>query len=472
MVLNQACVEALKAELGAGACWQGDEVPVRYHQAYFTTGNDAPRPELVVKPRDTQQVAAVLALCHRFGQPVTVQGGMTGLSGAALPAAGEVVVSLERLRGIEEIDADAATMTVWAGTPLQEAQEAAAERGFLLAVDLGARGSCHVAGNVATNAGGNRVVRYGMTRQQVLGLEVVLADGTVVTSLNKMLKNNAGYDLKHLFIGSEGTLGVITRVVFKLEPLPSSVQTALCAVESYAQVVGLLRHAQRCLSGHLSAFEVMWADYYALVSQRLPGQRTPLPLGSPFYVLLDLQGSDAAADAAVFEGMLESALEQGWLTDVALARSGADTDAMWKLRDASGDLPQVWPTISSFDVSLPIGSIGTFVEVLSQRLDRHLPGCEYVNFGHIGDSNLHVCVHVPGSTPETFPDHEIKTCLYELLRDYGGNVSAEHGIGRFKREFLGHSRTPEELALMHTLKRAMDPKGILNPGRVLPEEAP
>ena len=466
--LNEACLDELGAVLGAAGLLLGDEVEDRYSQAWFGRGHGTPRPPAVARPRDTGQVARVLEVCHRHGCPVTVQGGMTGLSGAALPGAGELVLSLECLRGIEEIDADAATMTVLAGTPLQEAQQAAAQRGFLLAIDLGARGSCHVAGNVATNAGGNRVIRYGMARQQVLGLEVVLADGRILRSLNKMLKNNAGYDLKQLFIGSEGTLGVITRVVFRLEPLPQVAQTALCAVGSYRQVVDLLRHAQRQLFGRLSAFEVMWADFYHLATQRLPGNRTPLPLGSPFYVLLDLQGCDAEADAASFEAMLASASEQGLLEDAVIAHSVAETEALWKLRDAPASFNLVWPILSAFDVSLPIGRIGEYVQALSQRLQVLLPGCECVHFGHIGDSNLHVCVHVPGATPQTFPEAAIKDCLYGLLRDYGGSVSAEHGIGRDKRGYLGHSRTPEEIGLMHTLKLAFDPKGILNPGRVLP----
>lgn len=460
-------LDELRAVLGDDSVIAGEAIEARYRKEYFSPQPAACRPLALLKPRSTEQVAAALRLCNAYGQPVVPQGGLTGLSGGALPQDGEVLLSLERLRGIEEFDESAGTMTLLAGTPLQEAQEAAAAKGFLLAVDLGARGSCQIAGNVATNAGGNRVIRYGMTRQQVLGLEAVLADGSVISSLNKMLKNNAGYDLKHLFIGSEGTLGVITRVVLRLEPLPTCVQTAICAVDSYENVVALLRHAQRRLSGRLSAFEVMWADFYALVTTRIPGQRAPLPPGSPFYVLLDLQGADAASDAALFESMLEQAFGDGLISDAAVAASEKETRSFWHLRDASGEFSVVWPTVASFDVSLPIGRIGHFVDTLRGRLEARFPGCEYVNFGHIGDSNLHVCVHVPGTTPENFPEHDIKDCLYGLLRDYQGSVSAEHGVGVHKKEYLPYSRTPEELALMRTLKGALDPKGILNPGRIL-----
>lgn len=467
--MSSSLIEQLAEIVGNDALVMGDGIDERYRKEYFSPLPKACSPLLVVRPKTTEEVAAVMRICHAHAQPVVVQGGMTGLSGGALPEDGEIILSLERMRGIEEIDALAGTMTVLAGTPLQEAQEAAAEQGFLLAVDLGARGSCQVAGNVATNAGGNRVIRYGMARQQVLGLEAVMADGSIIRSLNKMLKNNAGYDLKHLFIGSEGTLGIITRVVFRLEPLPSCVQTALCAVASYEDVVALLRHAQRALSGRVSAFEVMWEDFYRLVTTRIPGQRQPLPLGSPFYVLMDLQGTDAGTDASLFESMLEAAMERGLVQDAVIASSEKETQSLWKMRDASGEFPVVWQSVASFDISMPIGVIGHYVEELNRRLDAAFPGCEYVNFGHIGDSNHHVCIGAPHGTTTDFPEHAIKDCVYELLRDFGGSVSAEHGIGTHKRAYLPYCRSPEEIALMRTLKKALDPKGILNPGRVLPD---
>lgn len=464
--MSNALLGEIRQRLGASAVLT--DIDDRYRKDYFAAEAEGGWPLAIVRPASVEEVAVVLRLCHQHRHPVVTQGGMTGLSGGGLPADGEIVLSLERLRGIEEIDEMAGTLTALAGTPLQEIQEAAAERGFLAAIDLGARGSCQIGGNIATNAGGNRVIRYGMARQQVLGIEVVMADGTVIRSLNKMLKNNAGYDLKHLFIGSEGTLGIITRVVLKLEPLPSCTQTALCAVASYDAVVALLRHAQRSLSGRLSAFEVMWADYYTLVTTRIAGQRAPLPLGHAFYVLLDLQGNDAATDAARFESMLEEAMASGLVEDAVLSASEKETQSLWRLRDAPGEFPSIWPTIASFDISMPIGVIGHYVEALGSRLQAQFPGCEAVNFGHVGDSNLHVCIHLPGTTANTFPEKAIKDCLYDLLRDYGGSVSAEHGIGAFKRDYLPYCRSPEEIALMRTLKHALDPLDILNRGRVLP----
>jgi FAD/FMN-containing dehydrogenase len=463
---SQPLLEQVRSALGADAILTGADIGARYRQDYFAPQPLPGLPLAVVRPRDTAQVAELLRLCHAQRQPVVTQGGMTGLSGGALPAEGDLILSLERLRGIEEFDEQAGTMTLLAGTPLQQAQEAAAERGWLVAVDLGARGSCQIGGNVATNAGGNRVIRYGMTRAQVLGLEAVLADGTVLSSLNKMLKNNAGYDLKQLFIGSEGTLGVITRVVLKLEPLPDAVQTALCAVDSYGQVVELLRHAQRRLSGRLSAFEVMWADFHDAVTTRIPGQRAVLPPGSPFYVLLDLQGSDAQGDATLFERMLEQALDGGLISDAAIASSIQEAQGFWALRDSPARFTTIWPQLASFDISLPIGDIGDFVERLRERLGQALPGCEALHFGHIGDSNLHVCVAVPGTNAATFPEHQIKDLLYGLLREYRGSISAEHGVGTQKKEYLGYSRSAEEITVMRSVKAALDPLGILNPGRI------
>ena len=259
---------------------------------------------------------------------------------------------------------------------------------------------------------------------------------------------------------------MITRAVLRLAPLPSTTQTALCALNSFDDVVRLLRHAQRALSGRVSAFEAMWADYYALVTTRVPGVRAPLAAGHPFYVLLDLQGSDADADAAAFERMLEGAMEDGLIVDAAVAASGKEAESFWKLRDAVAEFPQMWAPNAAFDVSLPIGSIGRFADALRSAILERWPSAELVNFGHVGDSNLHFSVHLPGVDAAAFPEAEIDAVAYAIVREFAGSVSAEHGIGIHKKPYLGNSRTPEELALMRTIKAALDPKGILNPGRV------
>ena len=262
-------IEALRTALGAAAVLTGDQIGARARTNQ--RGESFPAPIALTRPRTTEEVATILRICHEYGQTIVPQGGMTGLCDGASPQEGDLAMSLERMSGIEEIDSAACTLTALAGTPLQTIQEAAQAAGFLCALDLNSRGSCLIGGNVSTNAGGNRVLRYGMTRDLVLGLEVVLANGTVVRAMNKMIKNNTGYDVKQLFIGSEGTLGIVTRVVLRLHPLPTSSCTALCALADFDHVIALLRHAEQRLGGTLSAFEAMWPDFYQLVTQRFPG---------------------------------------------------------------------------------------------------------------------------------------------------------------------------------------------------------
>jgi len=421
-----------------------------------------PGPLALVRPRSVEQVAAVLKACHEAHVALVVQGGRSGLAGGATPVPGCVLLSLELMRGVIDIDPAASTMTVWAGTTLQEVQEAAWAAGFFYPVDLGARGSCQVGGNIGTNAGGNRVLRYGMTRAQVLGLEAVLADGTVLSSLDKMLKNNTGYDLKQLFIGSEGTLGVVTRAVLRLQPQPRSTCTALCAVRDYDAVLRMLRHMRQSLPGTLSAFEFMWPDFYALVTA-IPGRAAPLPLGHGGYLLLEALGSEQEADQARFEQVLEAALEAGIVEDAVIAQSGAQAAAMWAVRDGSGELQRVLCPHVGFDISIPTSELGDFVIACREALRSRWPEVQMVFFGHVGDANIHIAVKAcEGEQPE----HEIDALVYELVRRRHGSISAEHGIGMLKRDWLSYSRSEGELATMRLLKRALDPHGILNPGKI------
>ena len=427
-------------------------------------------PLAVLRPRTTEEVATALRLCQARGQSVVPQGGLTGVSGGAVPGAGDVALSLDRLSGIEAIDPAAATMTVLAGTPLEIVQQAAREAGFLCPLDLGARGSCAIGGNIATNAGGNRVVRYGMTRQMVLGLEVVLADGTVLEMLNSMIKNNAGFDLKHLFIGSEGQLGVITRAVLKLEPLPVSSATAYCGLGGFEPALAFLQRARRELAGLLSSFEIMWPAYYDLIigtagKPGAPGIRPPLEGRHGMYVLIETQGADPETDASRFERCMEACLEDGVLADAALAQSSEDAKAFWAVRDATGEFSALMGPRTEFDLGLPIARIGACTEALEAALKERWPGAMTIFYGHLGDGNIHLQVATPGTAPH--PGHAIEEMVYGIMRDFGGTVTAEHGLGTLKAPFLGHCRTTAEIALMRRVKAALDPMGILNPGKVL-----
>ncbi len=428
---------------------------------------DAFMPEIILLPRSTVEVSEILKLCSAAGQPVVPLGGRTGLASGHFRTCGELGLSLERMHVIEEIDVENRTMTVQAGCILQVAAEAAKERDLLLPLDFGARGSATVGGNAATNAGGNMVIRYGMLRDSVLGLEVVLADGTVVTSLNKMLKNNTGYDIKHWFIGAEGTLGVITRLVLRLRPHPRSQNTALLAVDSFTAVTHLLRWLDAHTAGTLSAFEVMWPDFYEYITREGSLHRPPLPHGSAYYVLVETLGSNPEADAEHFSTVLGEALEEGLIADAVLTRSQSERNALWDIRDDVLQFFHLGPIIP-FDVSITLDRMEAFIaDIRAAMAQRKDPVC--VIFGHLGDSNLHLIL---GSRDaQAFDYLGLQQLLYETVGRYDGSVSAEHGIGLGKREHLHRSRSAAELQLMLAMKKMLDPKNILNPNKIFPTDA-
>jgi FAD/FMN-containing dehydrogenase len=455
----------LRGALGVDAVLDADAVAKRA-TSYW---NPSPmRGSALVRPRTTAEVSAALKLCHAAGQPVVCHGGLTGCVEGTSSSESDVIISLERMTAIEEIDPVGRTATVQAGVPLQKLQETARGRGLLYPVDLGARGSCTIGGNIATNAGGINVIRYGMTRAHVLGLEVVLADGTVLSSMNRMLKNNAGYDLKQLFVGTEGTLGIVTRAVLKLEEAPLSRNDAFCALDSFARVTELLKRLQRDFGGQLSAFEVMWGDYFRDVTE--PGfHRAPVSREHPFYVVLMAEGANPAADAAYFAAVMEKVLADGLVVDAVIPQSDKEQRALWEIREDFSALYRRNP-IFLYDVSLPIREMEAYVKTVQARLNQRWPGSRCDVIGHIGDGNLHFFVHPGDAGPavDTKLQHaQSDEDVYAPLGPIGGSISAEHGIGTEKRSSLGISRAPAEVALMTTLKRALDPKNILNPGKVL-----
>jgi FAD/FMN-containing dehydrogenase len=424
---------------------------------------DPMRARALVLPASAAEVSQVLEHCHAAGQAVITQGGLTNCVCAVEPTGEDVVLSTEKMANIVEIDPVGGTAVVEAGAILQTVQETLAREGLYFPLDLGARGSCTIGGNIATNAGGINVLRYGMMRNLVLGLETVLADGTVVSSLNRMLKNNAGYDTKQLFIGSEGSLGIVTRAVLRLFPQPQSKQDALVALESFDQVVALLQRLQTELAGTLSAFEIMWGDYYHEVTGE-GWHRPPLARNHAFYVVFQAEGSDPAVDEARFGKLMESIFEDGLIVDAVLPKSESEVRAIWDIREDFEAILQYEPQYL-YDVSLPIRDMENYVGDVYRLLEERLPGSVAFTLGHIADGNLHLFV-----CPRTAGDHYdvANQCVYDPLRAYGGSVSAEHGIGMDKIKWLPHSRSSADIALMRTLKRSLDPNNILNPGRVLP----
>jgi FAD/FMN-containing dehydrogenase len=453
--------QALRDTLGAHVV----QLPPDYQGRRFAdwSGKPCAEPVAFVRPRSTAEVAEALRICHAHRQPVVTQGGLSGLAGGACLLGGEVALSLERMNAIEAIDTVSATMTVQCGAALQTVQEAAQEAGFLFPLDLGARGSCTIGGNLATNAGGNRVIRYGMMRDQVLGIEAVLADGSVVGGLNKMIKNNTGYDLRHLLVGSEGTLAVITRAVLRLRPQPSAVSTAWCGLPDYGAVTTLLARAQAGLPAGVSAFEVMWPGYYEFVLGHLPELRRPLQGRHAYYVLLESSGADAPRQAEAFEAFLAGLLEEGVLADAALAASHADAQAFWAIRDAPGEYPRILPGHVAFDVSFAICDVGEAARRCDAALRARWPEAVILVYGHLGDGNIHIVVKA--AAPATA--EQIESVVYGITRELNGSVSAEHGIGTKKLEVLGFSRSVADLAAMRAVKAALDPLGLLNPGKLL-----
>jgi len=455
-----AFLEALTAALGGEGVTTGAGIGARHS----TDSSVAPAcpPSALVRPRTTAEVATILAHCHAAGQPVVVQGGLTGLCGGATPRGGEIAVSLERLTGVEAIDRDAGTVTVRAGTPLTAVHEAVAEHGLMFALDLGARGSCTIGGNISTNAGGNRVIRYGMTRELVLGLEAVLADGTVLSAMNAMMKNNTGYDLKQLFVGTEGTLGIVTRAVLKLHPAPRERLTALVAIADFESLVAVLRETRAALGGQLGSFEAMWSDYYEFAVERVLTGPRPFEARHPYYALIELEALAPAADAERLEELLARLLEGGLATDAVLARSLAESARLWRIRESAGELLADVKPVSAYDISLPLGAMSGYVAELKRRAAPLLGKWPLFVFGHLGDGNLHIVTSATSAENAKALDALVYGALDGL-----GSVSAEHGIGVVKRAYLGKSRSAAEIEVMRRLKATLDPRNILNPGRVL-----
>ncbi|KMS58178.1 FAD-binding oxidoreductase [Sphingobium cupriresistens] len=455
-------IDQFRAILDEGGVMTGDDVSDR-HPGYFMTRVEA---DVLLRPETTDQLSQVMALCHAAGQPVVIQGGMSGWVRATQTRPGDVILSLERMNRIESIDPANRTAIVQAGVILEKFQDHLEAHGLSFPLDLGGRGSCQLGGNAATNAGGMRVIRYGMMREQVLGMEVVLADGRVLSSMNQMIKNNTGYDLKQLFIGSEGTLGVITRLVLRLRERPVSSNTALVCADSFDRIAKLLRHVDGALGGLLSAFELVDNNFYRV---NTGVGRHPAPLGSDerYYAMIEALGSDHERDRDLFEAVLTDAAEKGLFDDAIIARSEKDRAAIWGIREDLEHIVHDFQPFYAFDVSLPVGAMEAYMGEVTQRLKAIWPDGGIAFLGHVGDGNLHIAIGA--GTPQD--REQVEACVYEPLRPIGGSVSAEHGIGLEKKPWLSITRSPLERGLMREIKQMFDPKNILNPGKIFAEDA-
>ncbi len=428
----------------------------------------------VVRPGATPEVAAVVKACAAAHVSIVPQGGNTGMVVGSTPDASgtQVVLSLQRMNRVRVLDAANLTITVDAGCVLQNVQEASEQAGFLFPLSLASEGSCTIGGNLGTNAGGTQVVRFGNTRDLCLGLEVVTAQGEVWNGLSGLRKDNTGYDLRDLFIGSEGTLGVITAATMKLYPLPKSQLTALAAVPSLDAAVQLLGLAHRYLSSGLTGFEVMGQFALSLVARHFPQQRVPLYQDTPYCVVLENSDHESEAHAREqFERLLEAAMEQGCVTDAVVAESITQARALWHIRE-SIPLAQAEEGLNiKHDISIAVSRIPEFVRVTDALLQKSFPGARLVNYGHLGDGNLHYNVQAPeGGDAAAFlnaQEEGVNTLVYDSVDQFGGSISAEHGVGSLKVGKLEHHKSPVALGMMRAIKQALDPHNLMNPNRVL-----
>jgi FAD/FMN-containing dehydrogenase len=428
----------------------------------------------VVRPASVQEVSGVVKACAAAGTPIVPQGGNTGLVIGGIPdeSGTQVVLSLQRMNTIRATDKDNLTMTVEAGCILQSLQEAAQAQGFLFPLSLAAEGSCTIGGNLSTNAGGTQVLRYGNARELCLGLEVVNAQGDIWSALAGLRKDNTGYDLRDLFIGSEGTLGIITAATMKLYPLPAASLTAWAAVPTMADAVTLLGMAHRQLGAGLTGFEVMGQFALSLVARHYSQMRVPFQESSAYCVLLELSDHESEAHARTqFESLLESAMDQGCITDAVVAENLTQAHQLWHVRE-SIPMAQAEEGLNiKHDISIPVSLIPKFCEETDALLRREIAGVRLVNFGHLGDGNLHYNVQAPtgGDSHAFLRDWEDKVndLVYDQVRAFGGSISAEHGVGSMKVDKLPHHKSPVALEMMRAVKVALDPHNLLNPGRVV-----
>ena len=425
---------------------------------------------LVVAPADAEEVAGIVRLCAREKIAITPQGGNTGLVGGQQPQNGEILISMRRMRTIRNASAEGMTLTVDAGVTLAEAQDAAAKIDRLFPLSIGSEGSCQIGGVISTNAGGVNVLRYGNMRDLVLGLEVVLPDGEIWNGLKSLRKDNTGYDLKHLFIGGEGTLGVVTGASLKLFPRPRERVTVFAALASPDDALSMLSRAQIASGGNVTSFELMSRFSIGLVYKHIPGARDPLDKIYPWYALIEFSSGREGALRAEVEAILAGAFEAGVILDAAIAGNEAQAAAFWRLRHVISVAMRPEGAQAKFDVSVPVASVPAFLKDAGDAVERIHPGARVIAFGHLGDGNIHYDLLQPeGGDRAAFESDEdaIEQAVYDAIDRHRGSISAEHGVGLARRDDIARRKQPAEIAMMRAIKSALDPLGIMNPGKMI-----
>ena len=425
---------------------------------------------VLLKPNTTEAVSRILAVCYETATPIVPQGGNTGLVGAQVPLHGEVLLSLARMNRIRAVNAAENAIIAEAGVILADVQQAASDAGRLFPLSLAAEGSCTIGGNLSTNAGGVGVLRYGMTRDLVLGVEVVLADGRVLNMLRSLRKDNSGYDLKQLFIGAEGTLGIITAASLKLFPKPHSYATVFAAISNAEAALDLLNRLQDATGGLVTAFELVSRSGLDLVLKHIPGASDPLPKHKGWFVLVQVSNPAAFDALPALETGLAKAMDDGLVADAVFAKSERERKNLWLLRESLSEAQKIEGASVKHDVSVPLSRIPEFLASADKAVREALPGARPVAFGHVGDGNIHFNIAAPLGNDAALvaARDKLERVVHEAAVRLGGSISAEHGIGIAKREALKTQKSAAELEIMRTLKRTLDPKNILNPGKLLP----
>jgi FAD/FMN-containing dehydrogenase len=464
---RSALLETLKSVVGPQG-WTSDQAELLPHLTEWRDRYHG-RTSLMISPDSTAQVAAIVKACAAAGTAMVPQGGNTGLCGGAIPheSGDEILLSLRRLNAIRSISPMDYSMVVEAGCVLANIHAAAADAGRLFPLSLAAEGSSQIGGNLSTNAGGVNVLRYGNAREQVLGLEVVLADGRIWDGLRALRKDTAGYDLKQLFIGAEGTLGIITAATLRLYPRVTNLQTAFVGVATVQDAVALLSYLRESAADTLQAFELIQERALQFVVAHIPATRNPLDSGFPWYVLLETSNQ---SNAEAFEHILAAAIEKSLAKDAIVAKNEAEAHGLWRLRHSVSEAQKYEGASLKHDISVPIGNVGDFIEKAEAAVLARIPDARIVAFGHMGDGNVHFNISQPESwTPERFLQERaaVAEIVYGVTVSFNGSISAEHGIGQAKRDDLRKYRSETELSLMRAVKRALDPCNIMNPGKVI-----
>ncbi len=461
--MTEEFLKEIAHKIGAEKILTGSELEQRFCHIW-----EMEKPLLakaVFFPTITKNVSDIVAICNKYGQPIVTHGGLTNLVGSTSVSKEVVVIAMERMNQIEELDPFSRTLTVQAGVILENIHLAAENENLLFPMTFGAKGSAQIGGVISTNAGGLRVFRYGMTRNLVLGIEVVLADGTIISSMKKIIKDNSGYDLKQLFIGSEGTLGIVTRAILRLQEKPRSRNSAFVAINDYENVVAFLKFMDMELGGTLTGYELIWEINYKEMTSSSSNIPKPLPYGYKYYVLLETLGNNHLRDYNLLEELLGDAFAQELINDATLAQSQQHLDFFWKIREDVDVLVDKCNHVQNFDVSLPLKDIGNYVDQVFVALDKVHEVEVYFAHGHVADGNIHFLVGKTNGSVEL--TNKINDIVYEPLKDLNGSISAEHGIGLHKKKYLEFCRSTEEIDLMRLLKTSLDPNGILNRGVII-----